>query len=57
MLGVGWKKRERGGAPRINETLVWWNAGASRMNQAHPKRYFERLGLISLEMKLKVYQS
>lgn len=26
----------------------WWNAGASHMNQALPKKLFERLGLISL---------
>lgn len=26
----------------------WWNAGASHMNQAVPKKLFDRLGLISL---------
>ena len=26
----------------------WWNAGASHMNQALPKKLFDRLGLISL---------
>jgi group II intron reverse transcriptase/maturase len=26
----------------------WWNAGASHMNQAFPKSYFESLGLVSL---------
>jgi RNA-directed DNA polymerase len=26
----------------------WWNSGASHMNQALPKRLFDRLGLISL---------
>lgn len=26
----------------------WWNSGASHMNQAFPKSYFDRLGLISL---------
>ncbi len=26
----------------------WWNAGASHMNQAFPKSYFDRLGLVSL---------
>lgn len=26
----------------------WWNAGASHMNQGFPKRYFDKLGLVSL---------
>ncbi|MCL5050097.1 MAG: group II intron reverse transcriptase/maturase, partial [Firmicutes bacterium] len=26
----------------------WWNSGASHMNQAVPKKLFDRLGLISL---------
>lgn len=26
----------------------WWNAGASHMNQAYPKSFFDRLGLVSL---------
>lgn len=26
----------------------WWNSGASHMNEAFPKRYFDQLGLVSL---------
>ena len=26
----------------------WWNAGASHMNAALPKKYFDRMGLVSL---------
>ena len=26
----------------------WWNAGASHLNQALPKKLFDRLGLLSL---------
>ena len=26
----------------------WWNAGASHMNAAFPKKYFDKLGLVSL---------
>ncbi len=26
----------------------WWNSGASHMNQAFPKKYFDELGLTSL---------
>jgi RNA-directed DNA polymerase len=31
-----------------NERGPWWNAGASHMNEAFPKSYFDKLGLISL---------
>ena len=34
----------------------WWNAGASHMNEAYPKRYFDSLGLISLLNELKRIQ-
>ncbi len=27
---------------------AWWNAGASHMNAAFPKAFFDRLGLVSL---------
>lgn len=27
---------------------AWWNSGASHMNEAFPKSYFDRIGLISL---------
>jgi RNA-directed DNA polymerase len=36
-----WKSATNGRGP-------WWNAGASHMNQAYPKSYFDRLGLVSL---------
>jgi len=36
-----WKSATNGRGP-------WWNAGASHMNQALPKQYFDRLGLVSL---------
>ena len=26
----------------------WWNSGASHMNEAFPKRYFDQVGLLSL---------
>jgi hypothetical protein len=26
----------------------WWNSGASHMNEAFPKRYFDQLELVSL---------
>jgi RNA-directed DNA polymerase len=35
---------------------AWWNAGASHMNEAFPKSYFERLGLISLLGQLRQLQ-
>ena len=30
----------------FNQRGAWYNAGASHMNQAFPKRYFDRFGLI-----------
>ena len=36
-----WKSALNGRGP-------WWNAGASHMNQAFPKKFFDRLGLVSL---------
>ena len=31
-----------------NQRGAWWNSGASHMNLAFPKLYFDRLGLVSL---------
>jgi len=36
-----WKSATNGRGP-------WWNSGASHMNQAFPKRFFDALGLVSL---------
>lgn len=36
-----WKSSTNGRGP-------WWNAGASHMNEAFPKSYFDKLGLLSL---------
>ena len=34
----------------------WWNSGASHMNQCFPKRFFDRLGLVSLLDQLRKLQ-
>lgn len=34
----------------------WWNAGASHMNEAFPKSFFDRLGLVSLLDQLRKFQ-
>jgi RNA-directed DNA polymerase len=31
-----------------NEHGPWWNGGASHMNEAYPKSWFDRMGLVSL---------
>jgi group II intron reverse transcriptase/maturase len=36
-----WKSATNGRGP-------WWNGGASHMNQAYPKTWFDRMGLVSL---------
>lgn len=39
---------ERAFRSAFNQRGAWWNSGASHMNQAFPKLYFDRLGLVSL---------
>ncbi len=41
-------KEERAFRSAFNQREAWWNSGASHMNQAFPKLYFDRLGLVSL---------
>ena len=41
-------RRERAWRSATNGHGPWWNAGASHMNAAFPKAYFDRLGLVSL---------
>jgi len=31
-----------------NQRGAWWNSGASHMNEAFPKRFFDSIGLVSL---------
>ncbi len=35
-----------------NQRGAWWNSGASHMNEAFPKRFFNNLGLMSLIAQL-----
>jgi group II intron reverse transcriptase/maturase len=39
---------ERAFRSAFNQRGPWWNSGASHMNQAFPKAFFDRLGLVSL---------
>ena len=39
---------ERAWKSSVNGRGAWWNSGASHMNEAFPKRFFDRLGLVSL---------
>ena len=41
-------KEERAFCSAFNQRGPWWNSGASHMNQAFPKSFFDRLGLVSL---------
>jgi RNA-directed DNA polymerase len=41
-------ERTRAWRSATNGRGPWWNAGASHMNAAYPKRFFDRLGLVSL---------
>jgi RNA-directed DNA polymerase len=40
----------------VNGHGAWWNAGASHMNEAFPKSYFDRSGLIALLDQLRKLQ-
>jgi RNA-directed DNA polymerase len=40
--------KERAMKSAGNGRGAWWNAGASHMNEAFPKSYFDHLGLVSL---------
>lgn len=39
---------ERAWRSACNQRGSWWNSGTSHMNQAFPKLYFDRMGLVSL---------
>ena len=41
-------KEERAWRSACNQRGPWWNSGASHMNAAFPKVFFDRLGLVSL---------
>ena len=41
-------KEERAWQSACNQRGPWWNSGTSHMNQAFPKSFFDRLGLMSL---------
>jgi len=42
-------ERDRALKSAMNGRGPWWNAGASHMNEAFPKSYFDRSGLVSLQ--------
>jgi len=44
---------ERAVRSAFNQRGPWFNAGASHMNQALPKRYFDQFGLISMLQTLR----
>ena len=47
LMKVGLKE-ERAFRSAFNQRGPWWNSGESHMNQAFPKSFFDRLGLVSL---------
>jgi RNA-directed DNA polymerase len=44
--------KQRAWESATNGRGAWWNAGASHMNQAYPITYFNKLGLVALQIKL-----
>ena len=49
-------KEERAFCSAFNQRGPWWNSGASHMNQAFPKSFFDRLGLVSLQDTMRRLQ-
>jgi len=47
---------ERAWRAALNGRGAWWNSGASHMNEAFPKRYFNTLGLVPLYDKMRKFQ-
>jgi RNA-directed DNA polymerase len=47
LMGLG-LNRERAWRSATNGRGPWWNAGASHMHSAMPKKFFDALGLVSL---------
>jgi len=70
LLWLQWKKRKtrarelmKRGLERLrawktayNGRGSWWNAGLSQMNEAFPKSFFDRIGLVSLLDQLRKFQ-
>jgi len=48
---------ERSRMSSFNGRGAWWNSGASHMNEAFPKKYFDRCGLVCLLSELRRLQS
>jgi len=49
--------KERAWRSATNGRGAWWNAGASHMNAAFPKSFFDRMGLVSLVDTYRRFQS
>ena len=47
---------ERAARSAFNQRGAWYNSGASHMNQAFPKRYFDQFGLISMLDSLRKFR-
>ncbi|WP_041717972.1 hypothetical protein ACN2MM_08420 [Alkalilimnicola ehrlichii MLHE-1] len=48
MSNFGGLGEERAWRSATNGRGPWWNAGASHLNQALPKKHFDQLQLVSL---------
>ncbi len=55
LLSLGIEKN-RAFRSAANQRGPWWNSGASHMNEAFKKIYFDRLGLVSLLTELRQLQ-
>lgn len=57
MLVVRGIDKDRAWKSTVNGRGPWWNAGASHMNEAFQKSFFDNLGLISLVDRMRVLKA
>jgi RNA-directed DNA polymerase len=48
---------ERAARSAFNGRGPWYNSGASHMNEALPKKFFDKVGLISTLEKLRSFRT
>lgn len=52
LMGLGLSE-ETASKSAYNGHGPWWNSGASHMNRALPRKYFDRLGLVNLQDRVR----